>query len=403
MRISTNSLFDTAAARLGDMQSSMQTAQQQISTGRRILTPADDPVAAARALEVTQSQSINTQYGTNRGAARDSLSLEESTLQSVTSLLQDVKTAVISAGNGTLDDTQRKYIATDLSTRFDELLSLANTKDGVGNYMFAGFQTGSQPYLATSTGASYSGDQGQRMLQVGPARQMALNDPGDSVFDAIQTGNGTFQTAAAGTNTGTGVISAGSVANASALTSDNYTLTFTVSGGATTYNVVDTTTSTTVSSGNSYTSGQAITFAGMQFDISGAPANGDTFTVTPSSKQSIFTTLKNLISVLNTPGTGGTANANLTAGLNTANTNVDHALDNILQVRASIGSRLKELDSLDSSGDDRNLQYSQTLSSLQDLDYTKAITDLTKQQQILTASQQSFIKITGLSLFNFLT
>jgi flagellar hook-associated protein 3 FlgL len=317
--------------------------------------------------------------------------------------LQDVKTAVISAGNGTLDDTQRKYIATDLSTRFDELLSLANTKDGVGNYMFAGFQTGSQPYLATSTGASYSGDQGQRMLQVGPARQMALNDPGDSVFDAIQTGNGTFQTAAAGTNTGTGVISAGSVANASALTSDNYTLTFTVSGGATTYNVVDTTTSTTVSSGNSYTSGQAITFAGMQFDISGAPANGDTFTVTPSSKQSIFTTLKNLISVLNTPGTGGTANANLTAGLNTANTNVDHALDNILQVRASIGSRLKELDSLDSSGDDRNLQYSQTLSSLQDLDYTKAITDLTKQQQILTASQQSFIKITGLSLFNFLT
>jgi flagellar hook-associated protein 3 FlgL len=403
MRISTNSLFDTAAARLGDMQSSMQTAQQQISTGRRILTPADDPVAAARALEVTQSQAINTQYGTNRGAARDSLSLEESTLQSVTSLLQDVKTAVISAGNGTLDDTQRKYIATDLSTRFDELLSLANTKDGVGNYMFAGFQTGSQPYLATSTGASYSGDQGQRMLQVGPARQMALNDPGDSVFDAIQTGNGTFQTAAGGSNTGTGVISAGSVANASALTTDNYTLTFTVAGGVTTYNVVDTTTSTTLSSGNSYTSGQAITFAGMQFDISGAPANGDTFTVTPSSKQSIFTTLKNLISVLNTPGTGGTANANLTAGLNTANANVDHALDNILQVRASIGSRLKELDSLDSSGDDRNLQYSQTLSSLQDLDYTKAITDLTKQQQILTASQQSFVKITGLSLFNFLT
>lgn len=403
MRISTNSLFDTAASRLGDMQSSMQTAQQQISTGRRILTPADDPVAAARALDVTQSQAINTQYGSNRGAARDSLSLEESTLQSVTSLLQDVKTAVISAGNGTLDDTQRKYIATDLSTRFDELLSLANTKDGVGNYMFAGFQTGSQPYLATSTGASYAGDQGQRTLQVGPARQMALNDPGDSVFDSIQTGNGTFQTAAAGTNTGTGVISAGSVANASALTTDNYTLTFTVSGGATTYDVVDTTTSTTVSSGNSYTSGQAITFAGMQFDITGAPANGDTFTVTPSSKQSIFTTLKNLISVLNTPGTGGTANANLTSGLNTANTNVDHALDNILQVRASIGSRLKELDSLDSSGDDRNLQYSQTLSSLQDLDYTKAITDLTKQQQILTASQQSFVKITGLSLFNYLT
>jgi flagellar hook-associated protein 3 FlgL len=403
MRISTNSLFDSAAARLSDMQTALQTTQQQISSGRRMLTPADDPVAAARALEVTQSQAINAQYASNRSAARDSLSFEESTLQSVTSLLQDVKTAVVNAGSGALDDTQRKYIATDLTTRFNELVSLANTKDGVGNYMFAGFQTGSQPYAATSTGASYSGDQGQRMLQVGPSRQMALNDSGDLVFDAVKTGNGTFQTAAVAGNTGAGIISPGSVVNAAALTGDNYTVTFNVAGGVTTYDVTDTTTGNTLSTGNAYTSGQAITFDGLQFDISGAPANGDAFSITPSGNQSIFTTLKNLISLLNTSGTGSTANANLTNGLNTANSNVDNALDNILQIRASIGSRLKELDALDSSGDDRDQQYSQTLQSLTDLDYTKAITDLSKQQTILTAAQQSFVKITGLSLFNFLT
>jgi flagellar hook-associated protein 3 FlgL len=403
MRISTNSLFDSAAARLGDMQTALQTTQQQISSGRRLLTPADDPVAAARALEVTQAQAINTQYASNRGVARDSLSLEESTLQSVTSLLQDVKTAVVNAGNGALDDTQRKYIAADLTTRFNELLSLANTKDSVGNYMFAGFQTGSQPYAATTTGATYSGDQGQRMLQVGQSRQMALNDSGDYVFDAPKTGNGTFETAAVAGNTGAGIISPGTVVDATALTGDNYSITFNVAGGVTTYDVTDTTTGNPLSTGNAYTSGQAITFDGLQFDISGAPANGDAFTVAPSASQSVFTTLKNLISVLNTSGTGSTANANLTNGLNTANSNVDNALDNILQIRASIGSRLKELDSLDSSGDDRDQQYSQTLQTLTDLDYTKAITDLTKQQTILTAAQQSFVKITGLSLFNYLT
>lgn len=402
MRISTNSLFDSAAARLGDMQTALQTTQQQISSGRRMLTPADDPVAAARALDVTQSQAINAQYGSNRGAARDSLSSEEVTLQSVTSLLQDVKTAVVNAGNGGLDATQRRYIAADLTTRFNELLSLANTKDGVGNYMFAGFQTGSQPYAETATGASYAGDQGQRMLQVGPSRQMALNDSGDLVFDAPKTGNGTFQTAAVAGNTGAGIISPGSVVDATALTGDNYSITFNVAGGVTTYDVTDTTTGSTLSTGNAYTSGQSITFDGLQFDISGAPASGDAFTVTPSASQSIFTTLKNLIAVLNTSGTGSTANANLTNGLNTANSNVDNAIDNILQIRASIGSRLKELDALDSSGADRDEQYSQALQTLTDLDYTKAITDLTKQQTILTAAQQSFVKITGLSLFNFL-
>jgi flagellar hook-associated protein 3 FlgL len=402
MRISTTTLFENASNRLSDLQTALQTAQQQISTGRRMLTPADDPVASARVLELTQSQSINAQFASNRGGAKDSLSLEESTLQSVTGLLQDVKTQIVNAGSGVLDNTQRKYIATELSSRFDELLSLANTRDGVGNYMFAGFQVASQPFVETASGASYVGDQGQRLLQVGPARQMALNDPGDSVFDAIKTGNGTFVTAATGANTGSGAVSPGSVVNAALLTGNNYTVTFNVVAGVTTYDIVNTTTSTTVSAGNAYTSGQSISFDGLQFDVKGAPANGDQFTVAPSGNQSIFTTLKNLIGVLNSSGSGATANATLTNGLTAANGNVDNALDNILSVRASIGSRLKELDSLDSSGSDRDLQYSQTISGLQDLDYTKAISQLNMQQVILSASQQSFVKITGLSLFNYL-
>ncbi|MGZ3159800.1 MAG: flagellar hook-associated protein FlgL, partial [Burkholderiaceae bacterium] len=348
------------------------------------------------------------------------------------------------------------------------------------------------PFAQSATGATYLGDQGPRMLQVGPSQQLDVSDSGNAVFERNKTGNGTFSTAASGSNTGSGIVSSGSVVNSAALTGDQYSITFSapsattvtanpantgtlvigssianasaltgsnyridydsttanysitrlsdnvvvypanatfppaspidglnfssVSGTPpvagtdsflvqpqiTSYSIVDTTTSTTLSTGNPYTPGQSIAFGGLQFNVTGTPANGDQFTVKPSTNQSIFTTLKNLIGVLNTPAVGSVAQAALTNGLSVANDNIGHALDNVLTVRATIGSRLNTIDDLDSNGTDKDLQYSQTLSQLQDLDYTKAVTQLTQQQTTLTAAQQSFVKISGLSLFNYL-
>lgn len=305
MRISTQTLFDSGAARIGDLQSSLYKTQQQVATGRRILTPSDDPVAAARALEVTQSQSLNAQYGTNRGYAKDSLAMVDGTLASVTELLQNVKTTAISAGNGTLDDSARAAIATALQSDLDQLVGLANTRDGQNNYLFSGFQTATPPFVQTtapSTGqttVTYQGDLGQRLIQVDSSRQMSASVPGEKVFQ----------------------------------------------GGG----------------------------------------------------QDMFKTLSDLITQLNTPGTTG-----LSAALATADNNLVLALDNVSSVRASVGSRMQELDALDSAGADRNLQYSQTLSNLQDLDYAKALTDLSKQQATLEAAQKSFVQVSGLSLFKLL-
>jgi flagellar hook-associated protein 3 FlgL len=176
-----------------------------------------------------------------------------------------------------------------------------------------------------------------------------------------------------------------------------------VAGGATTYNIVDTTTGNPVGAVNApFTSGQSISFDGLQFNVTGAPGDGDTFTVKPSSNQSVFTTLSNLIDTLSKPADTPAAKAALSNGLADGLTNIDNALDNVLTVRASVGARLQQIDSLDDIGSDRDLQYSSTLSDLQDLDYTKAISQLSQQQVTLQAAQQSFVKITGLSLFNFL-
>src|SRR5512141_3187911 len=104
MRISTNTLFETGSARLIDLQARLQKTQVQLSTGRRVMTPADDPVAASQALDLTQAQGVNSQYATNREGAKNSLNQEESTLAGATSLLQDMKTLVVQAGNTVLSN-----------------------------------------------------------------------------------------------------------------------------------------------------------------------------------------------------------------------------------------------------------------------------------------------------------
>lgn len=399
MRISTSLLFETGAARIGELQSKVAKTQDQLSSGKRILTPSDDPVAAAQVLGLRQSQSINSQYKTNRENARSTLNLEEGTLQSVTELMQDMKATIVEAGNGSLDDTQRSYLATQLNERLEQLIGLANTRDGNGDYLFSGYRSTTQPFSKTSTGAQYSGDQGQRMAQAGPKRQIAMSDAGSRVFEAIKNGNGTFATAAAGTNTGSGVVYTGLVEDASALTGDDYQINFT---SATDYEIVDATTSTTIASGT-YTSGQSIAFDGIRLTIRGAPAGGDQFTVEPSANESVFTTLTNLVNALNTPATDDASRAKLSNALVTAGANMTNALDNILTVRASVGSRLSELDALDDEGNGRDIEYTRTITELESLDYTKAITALSEQSTMLQASQASFVKMTSLSLFSYLT
>ncbi len=402
MRISTNTVYEQGITTIQRQQETLLKTQQQVSTGRRILTPADDPVAAARALEVSQAASANAQYAVNRNSAKSGLGLEEGTLQSLTSLIQDVRTATLSAGNPILSNSDRAAIAAELRGHRDQLTGLANSTDGTGQYLFSGYQGNTKPFTLTATSAQYAGDQGQRLVQVGAARQIGIGDSGSDIFERIETGNGVFVLAAGATNVGSGVSSPGSVVNPAVLTGHNYQINFSVSGSATTYDVVDTTTSTTLSTGNAYTSGSAITVDGMQFDIQGSPANGDRFTITPSGNQSLFKTLSDLIGVIANPINSATDSTRLTNGLNAALLNLDHALDNVLSVRATVGARLQEIDALDSLGTDLSLQYEQTLSQLQDVDYAKAISDLTRQQTYFEAAQKSFLKVSSLSLFDYI-
>lgn len=402
MRVSTSTIHDTSVNSLLKQQAELFKTQQHVSTGRRILTPSDDPIAATQALDVTQAASINSQFETNRENAASSLGLVENVLQSVTKLIQNVQEVTVNAGNPTLSDSNRDGIVAELRGRLEELVGLANSTDQSGQFLFSGFQGDTKPFSQVASGIQYNGDQGQRLTQVSIRRQLAVSDSGANVFERIQNGNGVFVTAADQTNNGTGIIDSGTVTNPANLTGNDYQINFTVAAGVTTYDVVNTTTGATVSAGNNYDSNNAISFDGIQFAVKGEPANGDQFTVTPSTNESLFKTINNLITAIDTPVAGQPDGTRLTNSLNTALNNLDHGLDNILTIRASIGARLQEIDSLNSFGSDLDLQFQSTLSRLQDVDLAESISDLTQQQLFLEAAQRSFATVSRLSLFNFL-
>lgn len=411
MRISSQMVYNTGVGQLNTLQSQLQRTQMQLSTGRRVLTPADDPVASARSLEITQSQELNTQFGSNRSNARSSLSLVDQSLATSDDLLQDVKRIAINAGNPALSPQDRQALANELEGRLDDLLGQANATDGTGGYLFSGYKITTQPFSKTATGASYDGDQGVRELQVASSRKLAISASGSSIFEEVPTGNGTFLTGIDPNNFtrgGTGIISPGTVKDAAQLTGHQYTIDFAVVPATpgvpavSTYTINDVTLGTQVAAGVPYKPGEPIVFDGIQLDIKGDPADLDQFTVNPSTNQSVFTTMRKLITALTSNPNGPAADAERANRLNEANQNLTNALDKILSVRATMGAGLKELDHLDSAGDDLNIQYAQQIGDLIDADPVETISRFTQLQTNLEAAQKSYKALTGLSLFNFI-
>lgn len=404
MRISTNTMYNAGTSQLNTLQSNIARTQMQLSTNRRMLSAADDPIASARALEVSQSQSVNSQFAVNRQNARSSLTMVEQSLGNVTKTLQDVQELTVRAGGGALSPSDRITLANEAQGHLETMLGLANASDGEG-YLFAGFKSTTAPFVQTATGAQYLGDQGERKLQVASARNFAISTPGSAVFENNMTGNGTFVTSATTSNSGTGLVSGGSVANPAALTGHDYEITFAGTMPTSTFTVLDKVTNLPppgLVGPQPYVSGQQIAFDGVAIDIRGAPIAGDSFAVEPSERQSVFTTLTELIATLRAPPNGAPGKVALTNGLAKAGGNLASALDNVLSEQASAGARLKELDELDSTGEDLNIQYSATLSQLQDLDLVATISKFTQQQFTLEAAQKSFKSLSGLSLFNYI-
>jgi flagellar hook-associated protein 3 FlgL len=402
MRISTQQMHQSALALMLDQQARLAKTQQQMASGKRFATASDDPVAAAQAMSLTREIAATEQYQGNAEAVRGRQSAEENALAGATELLHSVRELMVQANSDTLSDTDRQSLSLSLDQKVDELLGLANTSYAGGEYLFSGFQSGTQPFSRDRQGnVTYQGDQGQRILGIGPGITAALTDSGAEVFQGIRAGNGTFVTTAEPANKGSGSISAGQTTGA--WVAGNYSLVFAQAAAdqPVTYEVRDVVANTQVASGT-YVSGTAIQFKGAEVTVTGTPAAGDSFSVEPAGSRDMFAVIQGAAQALGGAVGDPAARAQLHTALNRSLAELDGALDHLLVQRARVGSRLNLVESQTEANDAFKLTATETLSNVQDLDYAEATTRLQTQKLILEAAQQSYINIQGLSLFNLL-
>ncbi|WP_213990999.1 flagellar hook-associated protein FlgL [Sodalis sp. dw_96] len=322
MHMSTSMIYQQSLNAIDNNYSLLQSSQMQLSTGNRVNVPSDDPIAASQAVIINQTQSMNTEYSAASTSANNSLSLESSVLGQITTVIQNAQTLIIQAGDGTLSDSDRQSLATTLESYKAQLLSLANTKDSNGNYIFAGYDTGSAPYSeAASTGTisgavSYSGGNQAITQQVDATTSMAVGDVGSAVFDHLQAG----------------------------------------------------------------------------------------YTPEPDSSDSdadIFGTIDDALTALTTPQDDADSDttAAYSAAMAKATRGLGNSLNNVLAVQSSAGTKLNQLDAIDSISTDRSTMYQTQIGDLTGTDWYSAISAYSMQQAALQASYTTFSAMSKLSLF----
>jgi flagellar hook-associated protein 3 FlgL len=396
MRVSTASLFQQALIGIGDRQANLARLQQQLSTGERMPSAAADPIDWSTAVAIDRAVAELEQYGGNATILRNRLELADASLSLVGDRLSRVRELALQGANGTYTDEQRRAIALELRQQLSAVVDAANTADGAGRYLFGGSADAVPPFAFGPGGASYAGDQNQRAMDVAPQTSVEDVDPGSEIFLRIRTGNGVFVTRPDPANTGSGVLRSTSLLDPSQWDGGNYRIEF--NGGN--WQALDA--ANAVVASGAYVEGAPIEFRGVRVQVEGAPANGDAFFVAPSNTQDVFSTMQGLIEAFETlavtPAQRAAQRNAIFAGIE----DLSMAQDAIVDRRAGFGARLNTIEQADAGREAQGVLLKTSLSELRDVDYAQAISQLNLEMTALQAAQQSFLKIQGLSLFNYL-
>jgi flagellar hook-associated protein 3 FlgL len=395
MTISTLTFQTNALAEMEALQTALTQTQTELSTGSKLPNAAADPGAMAQVNQLNTQLSASQQYVTNGNALTANLQLEQSALTNATNALQSARDLAIEGNNSAMSVQDRQDIATQLQQLEQTLLGTANSTDSTGNYLFGGTASGTRPFVQTGASVGYQGNNQVNQVQISADQSVSAGDAGDSVFVNIPAGNGTFTTAVSGANTGSGSIDTGSVVNPAAWVPDTYTISF---SSPTAYQVTNS--AGAVVGAGTYTSGDAIDFAGVEVTISGAPASGDSFAVAPAGQASVFSTINNLIATLNS---STLSNAQITTQIGGAIQQIDNALGNFDGLQASVGGRLNAISTVATSSQSTQTQLQGTISNLSATDYAAATTQLSTEELALQAAQESYASIAKLSLFNYVS
>jgi flagellar hook-associated protein 3 FlgL len=394
MRIATTTFQNDAVAQMDALEAALAKTQQQLSTGLKVQNAADDPTGTVLVNQMNVEISASTQYVTNGNTAQTNLGLEEQALSDASNVMQNANTLAVEANDSSLTAAQRGNIATELQQDLQSLVGIANRQDSSGAYLFGGIASSSQPFTQSNNTVSYNGAAQVNQVQIDQNQSISVGDTGATAFMNIPTGNGTFVTSASSTNTGSASISTGTVVNSSQWAPGNYTITF---SDPTDYTVTDGA-GNTVTSGT-YTDGGSISFNGVQMTISGTPAAGDSFTVSPAGTSSAFDALSNLIGTLQSPTLN---NGQLATQIGAAIQQINNSITNFSNVSASVGSRLNAITASQSTATTNQTTLKTNIGTITNTDYAAATTALSSEELALQAAQESYASLEKMSLFQYL-
>ncbi len=406
MRLSTSWMYQQSLASMMNQQSSLAATQNQVSTGKRINVASDDPAGAGRVISLNHILAANTQYTANIDAASTRLDTAQSTLNSVNDLYNSARDLTLQALNGSLADSDRQAIATQLTQMRDQLLQMANTTDATGQALFAGTSSNTVPFVKNANGSvSYAGNDGQPRASIGAGLTVPTGESGSAIFMDVAAGNGRFVASAAAGNTGTLVVGENAVSDPTAFAAGiaangGYTITF---DGAGNWNALDGGGNPLLDSGGNpvtgtYTAGGSISFNGLTLSLDGEPQAGDSVSIQAGASQDIFTTFNTMITTLQ----GGGSSAQMTNTLNRQLEALDNAQAEVSRAEVDIGGRTNALAAQRAAYQDLGVTYKSTLSDTRDVDVYQAISNLSLQSTALQASQQVFAQVKSMSLFNYI-
>lgn len=420
MRISTQQQYLNSIDNMQRSQSNLSRLNDQITTGKKLLKPSDDPVAAAQVVKLERELAQYEKFDDNINVTQRRLELEETILDDINTAIDRMRELGLRAGNGTLTDADRGTIATELLTLTEYVAGLMNTQDAQGEYLFAGSKGGTRPYESLQNMRyDYRGDDGQRLIQVSPDLFVPSNDSGKYLFEAVDDQLSVDLTGEAVANGDVFI----TIPPAGALyTSDFPTdiaeenfleatkglgdLTLTVTEptpGNYEYQITDSGGAVVVAN-TAFTPGDSIDFNGLQFDLA-APANmleNSIRLTTSAEKKNILDVAVDLAEALQQPTGDPAAQLALSEAVATSLTQFTEAQERNVEARAALGARLSSLEKIRDSNQDFELFTKSALSSLVDADMAEAASLFKMQKATLEASQITFSQISQLSLFNFI-
>ena len=306
MKVSTSMFFDNASKQLGSIQGSLAKTQTQLSTGKQINRPSDAPDKSSLITRLQSEMTRQASYQGNLNAVNVRLQAEETALRNTSNVMYRFKELAVQAANDTLSTADRNTLSFEMIQLREQILSMANSQDSNGNYLFAGSRVAQQPFGEDAKGrVVYQGDQSRMLVPVGDNRQMNLNIPGSDVFVRLVRDD---------------------------------------------------------DKGNKI---------GVGF----------------------FQALSDMVDAVK-----NTDRPNIQRGIK----ELDRMQQGISDANAQLGTDMNVVDSQGGVLDEITLRLKTTLSDVQDLDYTEAITKMNKDQLALESAQSTFAKISKLSLFNYI-